>query len=94
MERLWRLGVGVEAGLASVADAERLVTLDLSSRALRILIEIGEQDGAAALTVAGAFRVPWTLLDCADRSCSMARTRHCGALWPRRWTGDCRRALG
>lgn len=29
MKRLWRLGVGVEAGLASVADAERLVTLDL-----------------------------------------------------------------
>jgi uncharacterized protein (DUF849 family) len=56
MERLWRLGVGVEAGLASVADAERLVTLDLGCRALRILVEIGEQDEAASLTVAGGIQ--------------------------------------
>jgi uncharacterized protein (DUF849 family) len=56
MERLWRLGVGVEAGLASVADAERLVTLDLGSRALRILIEIAEQDEAAALAVMGGIQ--------------------------------------
>ncbi len=51
MERLWRLGVGVEVGLASVADAERLVALGLGARALRMLIEIGEQDEAAALGV-------------------------------------------
>jgi len=51
VERLWRHGVGVEAGLASVADAERLVALGLGPRALRILIEIEEQDEAKALAV-------------------------------------------
>ena len=51
-ERLWRRGVGVEAGLASVADAERLAALGLSTRALRILIEIGQQDEAEAMAVA------------------------------------------
>lgn len=52
MERLWRRGVGVEAGLASVADAERLVALGLGARALRILVEVEEQDEAKALAVA------------------------------------------
>ncbi len=51
MERLWRRGIGVEAGLASVADAERLVALGLGARALRILIEIEEQDEAETLVV-------------------------------------------
>jgi uncharacterized protein (DUF849 family) len=37
-------GVGVEAGLATVADAERFVTLPDCRRALRILIEIEEPD--------------------------------------------------
>lgn len=53
MQQLWRRGVGVEAGLASVADAERLVALGLGPRALRVLIEVEEQDGAKALAVAG-----------------------------------------
>jgi uncharacterized protein (DUF849 family) len=56
MERLWRIGVGVEAGLASVADAERLVALGLGGRALRMLIEIGEQDEAEAVAVADGVR--------------------------------------
>lgn len=56
MEQLWRHGVGVEVGLASVADAERLVALDHGSRALRILIEIAEQDEAAALAVADSIQ--------------------------------------
>jgi len=56
MDRLWRLGVGVEAGLASIADAERLVALGLAARALRMLIEIGEQDEAEALAVADGVR--------------------------------------
>ena len=54
MERLWRRGIGVEAGLASAADAERLVALGLGARALRVLIEIEEQDDAAALAAADA----------------------------------------
>jgi uncharacterized protein (DUF849 family) len=52
MERLRRRGVGVEAGLASVADAERLVGLDDGSRIFRILVEISEQEFDAARSVA------------------------------------------
>ena len=51
IERLRRRGVGVEAGLASAADAERLVALNLGGLALRMLIEVGEQDVDAALAV-------------------------------------------
>jgi uncharacterized protein (DUF849 family) len=40
---LHRMGVGVEAGLATVADAERFITLPDCHRAFRILIEIEEQ---------------------------------------------------
>ncbi|CCV15214.1 3-keto-5-aminohexanoate cleavage protein [Mesorhizobium sp. STM 4661] len=43
MESLRQRGIGVEAGLASIADAERLVGLDHGGRVLRILIEISEQ---------------------------------------------------
>ena len=41
---LHSMGVGVEAGLATVADAERFVALPDCRRALRILIEIEEQN--------------------------------------------------
>lgn len=54
IERLRRLGVGVEAGLASTADAERFVRLGLAGLALRVLIEIEEQDLADAMAVADA----------------------------------------
>jgi uncharacterized protein (DUF849 family) len=37
-----RMGVGVEAGLATVADAERFVALPNCHRVFRVLIEIGE----------------------------------------------------
>lgn len=49
--RLQGRGVGVEAGVASVADAERLVRLELGQRAFRVLVEISEQDLAQALDV-------------------------------------------
>jgi len=52
MERLWRRGIGVEAGLANVADAERLVALGLGARALRVLVEIEQQDEIETLAVA------------------------------------------
>jgi uncharacterized protein (DUF849 family) len=52
IERLHRLGVGVEAGLASVAAAERLVRLGLGRLCLRVLIEIEEQTLAEAMSVA------------------------------------------
>jgi uncharacterized protein (DUF849 family) len=49
MELLRNRGVGVEAGLATTADAERFVGLADHSRVLRILIEIDIQDLPAAL---------------------------------------------
>ena len=51
IERLRRRGVGVEAGLASVADAERLVALNLGALAFRMLVEVNEQDVGEALAV-------------------------------------------
>jgi uncharacterized protein (DUF849 family) len=44
IERLHRLGIGIEAGLADRDDAERLLNLGLHRLALRILVEVGEQD--------------------------------------------------
>jgi uncharacterized protein (DUF849 family) len=43
-EKLHRLAVGIEAGLAQAEDAARLLELGLTRFALRILVEIGEQD--------------------------------------------------
>ncbi|MGA2492437.1 MAG: 3-keto-5-aminohexanoate cleavage protein [Roseiarcus sp.] len=51
IETLRRRGVAVEAGLASVADAERLAALSLGHLALRLLIEISEPDVGEALAV-------------------------------------------
>ena len=52
IERLHRLGIGIEAGLAHRDDAERLMKLGLDRLALRILVEIGEQDVDHAHVVA------------------------------------------
>jgi uncharacterized protein (DUF849 family) len=49
-------GVGVEAGLWSVADAERFVHLADARNCLRVLIEINEQDPAEGLAVAAGIR--------------------------------------
>lgn len=49
-------GVGVEAGLWSVADAERFVGLADAPRCLRVLIEINEQDASEGLAVAAGIR--------------------------------------
>jgi len=56
MERLRQRGIGIEAGLASVADAERLVALDGARRCLRIMVEMSEQDTSEAMAVAGGIR--------------------------------------
>jgi len=48
MSLLRQRNVGIEAGLASVEDAERFVALPEAATVLRVLIEIGEQDIAAA----------------------------------------------
>lgn len=47
-----RRSVGIEAGLATVADAERYVALPEAGSCLRALIEIDEQESAAAIRVA------------------------------------------
>ena len=52
MDILSRRNIGIEAGLASVADAQRLVALPNCGTVLRILIEIEEQDIGAAHNVA------------------------------------------
>jgi uncharacterized protein (DUF849 family) len=49
-------GIGVEAGLWSVADAERFVALKEAPRCLRTLLEINEQDVAEAIAVAEGIR--------------------------------------
>ncbi|MBX6367342.1 MAG: 3-keto-5-aminohexanoate cleavage protein [Rhodospirillales bacterium] len=54
IEALRRRGVAVEAGLATAADAERLVKLGLAPLALRILVEIEEQGEAEAMAAADA----------------------------------------
>jgi uncharacterized protein (DUF849 family) len=52
IRQMLAMGVGVEAGLATVADAERLATLPEAKASLRVLIEIGEQEKAAAIATA------------------------------------------
>lgn len=45
MQLLREKGVGIEAGLASVADAERFVSLNDHGRVLRVLIELDHEQG-------------------------------------------------
>lgn len=52
IERLRRRGIAIEAGLATPADAERLLRLGLAPLALRILIELSEQDLAQVIAAA------------------------------------------
>lgn len=43
MEALWGLGIGVEAGVWSVADAELLGALGVAAGCLRVLVEIDDE---------------------------------------------------
>ncbi len=52
IDLLHRRGIGVEAGLASVADAKRFVALPARGRVFRVLIEIEEQDLEVAYQIA------------------------------------------
>jgi uncharacterized protein (DUF849 family) len=47
-EHLAVRGIGVEAGLAAIADVERLLALGLAELSLRVLVEISETDSAEA----------------------------------------------
>ena len=51
-EKLHRLGIGIEAGLAQAEDAARLLELGLARFALRILVEVGEQEADRAYAAA------------------------------------------
>ncbi len=53
-QRLARRGIAVEAGLADMADTQRLIALGLASASLRILIEIAITDRTAAHALADA----------------------------------------
>ena len=55
-------GVGVEAGLWSLADAQRFLTLPQRGQCLRVMLEINQQDVAEALAVTQAI---FALLDVA-----------------------------
>lgn len=55
-------GIGVEAGLSSVEDAEFLVKLNIAELCLRVLIEPGEEEPEAALRNAEA------IIRCLDES--------------------------
>lgn len=61
-EALWEQGVGVEAGLANVADVTLLLVLGLAPRCVRLLLEPDEQDAADALATVQAMNA---LLDAA-----------------------------
>ena len=80
-------GIGVEAGIWSISDAERFVTLPDANKCLRVLIEINEQDideGLAAAT--GIISV----LDAAGSDfpfCCMAMKRVYGRCSGRPWRG-------
>jgi uncharacterized protein (DUF849 family) len=54
MDLMLRRGVGLEAGVASVADARRLIGLPQADCCRRVLIEIEQQDDSAALAEAAA----------------------------------------
>jgi uncharacterized protein (DUF849 family) len=56
MESLRQRGIGIEAGLASIADAERLVSLDHGGRVLRVLIEISEQTLDEAFAISNGIK--------------------------------------
>ena len=51
IERLHRSGIGVEAGLGDKADAKRLLSLGLDRFALRLLVEVSEQEPVSAHAV-------------------------------------------
>ena len=54
IRQMLAMGVGIEAGLATVADAARYVTLPEAAPSLRILIEIEEQEQGRAIATASA----------------------------------------
>lgn len=65
-------GIGVEAGLATVEDVDRLVATGLADRVLRVLVEVEDVDPAAAVARAAAID------DVLDRAAVTAPRLHHG----------------
>ena len=59
-EYLMARGVGIEAGILSVADAEAFVQSDIKNRCVRVLVEPLDADAAAALAHAAAIETVLT----------------------------------
>jgi uncharacterized protein (DUF849 family) len=61
MEALWTLGIGVEAGLASVEDAQLLDALGVAARCIRVLVEIDDQQAGPEAACREAAEIDATL---------------------------------
>lgn len=72
-------GIGVEAGLWSASDAERFSGLPQAREALRLLIEINEQDEEEGLVVATAIR---TVLARASLDVPVLQHGYEASVWP------------
>jgi uncharacterized protein (DUF849 family) len=79
MDLLRRREIGIEAGLASVADAERFLDFPDHGRVFRILIEIDEQDMAAARSIADGIAA---ILDGASARRPMLLHGFDATVWP------------
>ena len=91
MALLDRIGVGIEAGLATIADAERLVSLPDRPPLFRVLIEIEEQDVNKPTRSPMALRRCWPTPGCPGRSCCTASMRPSGISCDARASGAGRR---
>ncbi len=79
IEALLAAGIGVEAGLATEADADRLIALGIAPRCRRILVEIDDLPPAAALARADAILAR---LDAAGVAIERQLHGTEGSVWP------------
>ena len=80
MQVLWRMGIGVEAGLRTVSDAEVLRELGVGVRCVRVLVEIDQEAVGEAAAVATAAAVD----DALDRAGYAGERLHHGT-GPETW---------
>jgi uncharacterized protein (DUF849 family) len=76
-------GVGVEAGIWSVEDADRLLQLGLAERCLRILVDVQGQDPDVAQITAGA------IVDSLDAGHARSTRRLLHGAILTQWPGQC-----
>lgn len=80
MERLWSMGIGVEAGLRSVEDAQLLAALGVAARCVRVLVEVD----SAGLAPPAAARVA-TEIDAALDAAGVTAERLHHGFGPATW---------